>query len=160
MVNNKKMINRVILLLIVGLFFASCGERPLYTRVYSFDNNLWNEKDTAVFEVDIADTTKPYQSTLFLRTTTDYLYSNLWVYVDIIAPDSVRSRVAYPISITRADGSWVGEKSGTIVNHQLTFNATQFPLKGKYIYKISQAVSQKEIENILDIGLTLAEIKK
>lgn len=153
------MINKIILILTIGLFFTSCGERPLYTAVYSFDDKIWTDKDTAVFELNVDDTTTEYQSTLSLRTTTDYLYSNLWVYVDIIAPDSVKSKVAYPISITQADGRWIGEKSGTIVNHKLTFGAASFPLKGKYTYKITQAVNKEMVENVLDIGLTVTEIK-
>ncbi|MGB0932709.1 MAG: gliding motility lipoprotein GldH [Lishizhenia sp.] len=153
------MINKIILILILGLFFTSCGERPLYTEVFSFEDKVWTEKDTASFEVNITDTTTQYQSTLYLRTTTDYLYNNLWVYVDITAPDSITSRVAYPITVAQADGRWVGDKSGTIVNNKLTFGATAFPMKGKYTYKISKAVNQKQIENVLDIGLTIAEIQ-
>lgn len=149
------MINKGLFILCIGLFFASCGERPLYSEVYSFDNKTWNQTDTATFNVIIEDTLTPYQSTLLLRTTTDYLYSNLWVYVDIVAPDGVKSTVAYPISITRPDGSWIGTKSGTIVESKLIFGAAIFPMKGKYTYSLRQAVNQKEVENTLDIGLLI-----
>lgn len=135
------------------LFMTSCGDQAYYDKAYSFENNNWSETDTAHFEVDVDDTVQPFNFVLTLRTTTQYQYSNIWVYVISEAPDSTKSKVAQRIPLARPDGSWIGRVSGTIVESKLRFDSKTFPMKGKYTFDIVNATQQESIEEVLDISL-------
>jgi gliding motility-associated lipoprotein GldH len=134
---------------------VSCSETAIFDQVKSFDNKTWSQGEQLVFEVDVDDTIRPYDFEITLRTTTDYSYSNLWIYISSQAPDDVTSKVAQRINIARPDGSWIGKASGTIVESKLIYRTQSFPFKGKYIFTIEQATQEDEIKNVLDLGLRI-----
>jgi len=149
---------------LVGMFFLSgifiiqgCSETAFYDDTYSFDDLEWNKGDTAVFTIDVNDTISHYDFLLTLRTTTEYQYSNLWVYIYSTAPDESTSKIAQKVPLARPDGSWMGRKSGTVVESRLRFDSNTFPLKGEYSFKIVNATRKETISNVLDIGLRIEE---
>ena len=46
---------------------------------------------------------------------------------------------------------------GTIVEHQLIFKRRKLPSKGKYTFMIEQGVTQKVLEDILDISFNVTK---
>ncbi len=142
-----------VLFSIILAVLSSCGEKAYYDDVYSFDDQQWEKSDTAVFTVPVEDTTNRFQFNVSLRTTTDYAYSNLWVYILSTAPDGSTSKVAQKLPLARPDGSWIGNVSGTVVQTEVRFAAKHFPLKGDYMFQFINATQQERIDDILDIGL-------
>lgn len=153
----KKVVKNLSFLVVFGLFamLQSCGEQPYFDEVYSFDDKSWDKKDTAIFKVDVQDTLMNHDFILSLRTTTDYLYSNLWIYILVTAPDGTTSKVAQKIPMARPDGSWIGKVSGTLVESRLRFDSKPFPIKGEYIFKLVNATQEKSITDVMDIGLRI-----
>ena len=45
--------------LVLLFFLASCGEKPLYEKAYSFKNREWKQDVKPVYNVEIADVKKP-----------------------------------------------------------------------------------------------------
>jgi len=152
-VRKNKTLAYLSLALVSLLVLTSCGEQAYYDEAYSFEDNNWSETDTAHFEIDVDDTIHPYNFVLTLRTTTQYQYSNIWVYIISEAPDSTRSKVAQRIPLARPDGSWIGRVSGTIVESKLRFDSKTFPMKGKYTFDIVNATQQENLEEVLDVSL-------
>ncbi len=146
--------------LVIGLILSSCGETPFYKEVYSFENREWAQDVKPSYEVDIKDIKKEYDFTLSLRVTTDYEFSNLWVFMKTIAPDGSTAREPFEIQITNEDGSWVGEKSGTMVTTNLYFRKRQLPLKGKYKFTIEQGITASKINEVLDLTFTIDGVKE
>ncbi|WP_158276188.1 gliding motility lipoprotein GldH [Brumimicrobium oceani] len=134
-------------------FLQSCGENPYFDESYSFDDTSWDKGDTAVFKVEVEDTLTRRDFILSLRTSKDYLYSNLWIYIMITAPDGTTSKVAQKIPMARPNGSWIGKVSGTIVESNLRFDSKAFPIKGEYVFEMVNATQQESITDVLDIGL-------
>lgn len=149
----SKIITYLSLALVSMLTLTSCGDQAYFNEAYSFEDNIWSEKDTAHFEINVNDTIQPFNFIMTLRTSTQYQYSNIWVYVISKAPDGTRSKVAQRIPLARPDGSWIGRVSGTIVESKLKFDSKPFPIKGKYIFDIVNATQQSELEEVLDISL-------
>jgi len=130
----------------------SCSEPPFYEKVYSFENKEWKQDEKLKFEVEITDLDEPYDFTLFVRTTTDYKYNNLWLFMKTEAPDGSSGREPFQLVISNPDGSWVGNKTGTIVETPLSFSKRKLPLKGKYTFTIEQGVTESKVDEILDLG--------
>ena len=157
----KKKINSRLLMYTcasVLTLFSSCGDAAYFEALHSFDDERWDKTDTAFFELEVDDTKADYEFSLSLRTTTEYEFSNLWVYIESTAPDGSTSKVAQQLPLARPDGSWIGNVSGTIVQTEVKFAAKVFPLKGDYSFKLMNATQQKSIDHVLDVGLTIRKI--
>ncbi len=146
--------------LFCATFLLSCSEQSFYEKSYSFKGNTWGQKVKPMFKIEITDTSKYYDFILTLRTTTDYAYSNAWIYMNTLTPNKIKAREPFEIKITNPDGTWIGTKSGTIVENLLYFKRRKFPLKGVYYFQMEQAVVQENLNEVLDIGLRLLETKK
>lgn len=141
----------------IGLFLlASCGGTPLYTKSYSFRNNEWKQEVKPVFKVNIPDTTNFYNITITLRTTTDYAYNNLWFFLHSSTPKGQTGREPIEVTIANPDGSWAGEKSGTVVETHLTFKHRKFPQKGWYTFTFEQGITEKTAKEVMDLSYTVA----
>ncbi|MBI1836371.1 MAG: gliding motility lipoprotein GldH [Flavobacteriia bacterium] len=148
----------VFFILISGLF-TSCGEQPYYEKVYSFKNNTWSQRVKPRFVVDIKDISKPYNFIVTIRTTTDYKYSNLWMYMNTLTPSGEKGREPFQMYITNPDGTWTGIKTGTVVENSLYFKKRKLPKKGKYVFTLEQGITESVIDEILDIDLRVEEAK-
>ena len=157
-----------ILLLIV---LWSCEQPALYERSYTFKNNTWAQNVKPRFVVDIKETAKEHVFVMTLRTTTDYKYSNLWVFLNTMNPKGETMREPVEIAVTNADGSWIGKKTGTIVETDVVFIRSkegQFEVfdrpgnpprmlkcslaeAGKYTFTIEQGITQMAIDEVLDL---------
>ncbi|MDX2359513.1 MAG: gliding motility lipoprotein GldH [Crocinitomicaceae bacterium] len=140
------------ILLLVALVLTACGEGPLYEKVYSFDDMKWDQEVKLEYPVKIESVEEEYDFTLFLRTTTDYKYNNLWVFMKTETPDGSIAREPFEIVITNPDGSWVGTKTGTIVETSLYFMRRKLPEVGTYTFTLEQGITESEIDEVLDLG--------
>jgi gliding motility-associated lipoprotein GldH len=132
----------------------------MYEKEYSFEGSSWSQKVKPSFKVDIKDIEKEYDFILTLRTTTDYNYNNLWVFLNTVTPSGVRAREPFEILITNPDGSWAGKKTGTVVEFPLNFKRRKMPEKGIYTFTLEQGITESTISEVLDIGLRVEEVKK
>lgn len=141
------------------LLLVSCQEQAMYEKVYAFENEEWTQKVKPLFKVDITDTTKEYDFILTLRTTTDYQFNNLWIFLNTTTPSGQKAREPFEIKITNPDGSWAGKKTGTVVEIPLYFRRRKMPEKGQYKFLIEQGITESKIDQVLDIGLRVEEAK-
>lgn len=150
----------IILLCILSVTVFSCQEAATFEKIYAFETNHWEQKVKPRFVVNIQDTTKSYNFALTLRTTTDYKYSNLWIYMTTLTPNGKKAREPFEIKVAHPDGSWVGKKTGTIVENVLNFNQRKLPMKGYYTFIVEQGITNQSIDEVLDIGLLVVEAEK
>jgi gliding motility-associated lipoprotein GldH len=143
----------------VAWVLFSCEKIPVYEKSYAFDQHEWPQQTKPIFRFQISDTSKEYDFLLTVRTTTDYKYNNLWVYLNTKTPDGKSAREPFEIKIANPDGSWTGKKTGSIVENTLYFKRRKMPLKGTYIFQLEQGVTQSRIDQILDIGLLIQDGK-
>lgn len=150
--------NSLFIILLSALLFA-CGEQPFYEKVVAFDDREWKLDVKPTYSFELKDVNKEYDFTLSLRTSTDYQYSNLWVFMKTITPDGAIAREPFEIVITNDDGSWVGEKSGSVVTTPLYFRSRKLPKEGKYTFIIEQGITQSKVDEVLDLTFRVDESK-
>ena len=144
---------------LVILAISSCGSDALFNQSIDIPNRTWKEKDVKTFKVDISDAAKVYDFVLTIRTTTDYQFANLWLYLTIDGPMGKSKR--FPIEIITADptGRWTGDKSGSLVSFSKLFMHDRFTKKGKYSLHFEQATTQKTLSEVVDITLDVYPMK-
>ena len=112
--------------IIVMIIVTGCTGSALYEKSFDFENKEWAQNVKPSFTVDIKDTTTAYNFIITLRTTTEYKFSNLWIYLNTATPDGQKVREPYEMKITNPDGSWAGKKTGTIVEKSIYFKNSVF----------------------------------
>ena len=147
---NKKLFIFSALLLVL---LTSCLNQPVYEKSYSFKKNQWDFNAKPSFKVEIQDTTQTYDFTITFRTTTDYEYNNVWFYLNTTTPDGEKAREPFEMKITNTDGSWIGKKTGTIVETELFFKSRKLPKSGIYSFYLEQGITEPNLKNVLDVGL-------
>jgi gliding motility-associated lipoprotein GldH len=148
---------RASLLIVLCFALFSCKEDSFYTKSFAFSHQVWNQDVKPVFKVDIQDTSILYDFVVTVRTSTDYAYNNLWVFLSTKPPHGQEVREPYEIKTTYPDGNWIGKKTGTIVEHELIFKRRKVPYKGIYTFTFEQAITMKKVAEILDISM---EVKR
>ena len=160
---------------LIGILFllvlCSCEQTALYERSYTFKKNMWEQNVKPRFVVDITEPGKEHVFVLTLRTTTDYKYSNLWVFLNTKNPKGETTREPVEIAVTHDDGSWVGKKTGTIVETEVVFIRSKegqlevfdrpgspprmlkcsLAEAGKHTFMIEQGITQMAIDEVLDL---------
>lgn len=136
-----------------------CGETPVYTKAFSFKNNAWTRDAKPQFIVPITDTALYYTITITLRTTTSYKYSNLWFFLHSKSPKGQTGREPIQVMIANPDGSWIGKKSGTIIENVLHYSHRKFPQKGNYVFTFELGVTQDKMPEVIDVTYAVEKDK-
>lgn len=113
-----------------------------------------------LFKVHIPDTTNLYTIEITLRTTTDYAFNNLWFFIHAKPPKGAVGREPVEIKLAHADGSWIGEKSGTVVTTSVYYRHKKFPQKGNYYFTLEQGITEDAVGEIMDITYTVTKDPK
>lgn len=144
---------------LLTVLLTACGEQPFYEKVVAFEGREWSQDVKPSYSFEVKDVTKQYDFTLSLRTSTEYKYSDLWVFMKTITPDGTVAREPFKIQITDETGAWIGEKSGSLVTTPLTFRSRKLPKKGKYTFVIEQGITQSKVTNVHDLTFRVEESK-
>ena len=139
------------------ILLFSCGDNSIVNQSYEFDNETWKKTNKPNFTVEIKDSTKLYDFVFVIRTTTSYAYSNMWLYLSSIAPKGKPSKEALQVRIADETGRWLGNKTGSSVEHYIKFSKRKLPLIGKYTFELNLATVENQLDNVLDVSFTVRE---
>ena len=138
----------------------SCGEQPYFMETISFDGQKWTQNIMPEFKVNFEGDTSSYDVIFTFRTSTDYAYNNLWIYLTTAGPmcPSISENTAFfgrkakELKIAKPNGEWLGQKSGTFIENKLYYIRSKF-CKGTYTFKLEQGITMKEMQNISDVTI-------
>ncbi len=150
---------RSLLFVVLVTFLFSCDDASFYTKSYSFNNNTWERSVKPKFIVEIKDTKHLYDFIVTLRTSTSYKYNNLWIFLNTTPPNGLLVREPFEIKTCYPDGSWIGKKTGSIVEHTLIFKRRKVPSRGKYKFILEQGITEKLIDEVVDISFEVKLVK-
>ena len=141
--------------ILITLF--SCGKPPFFEKNVAIENSIWSIEKTVDFELSVKDTFGLYDFYVNIRNHGDYGYANLWLFITTKMPDGKLYADTIECMLADKSGRWYGNSSaGNIRDHRIMFKrGFRFPKYGNYELKVEQAMREKEIEGITDIGLRI-----
>jgi gliding motility-associated lipoprotein GldH len=144
------------LCVIAVLMLAACGSQPLFEDTYDFRDHSWGSGESPAFTFVANDTVTPYNFVVTLRTTPDYEYSNLWVFMYTQNPNGTQRKDTLNFPLAEPSGKWIGKNTGSVIEHELLigFNRS-FPESGEYLIRFEQAIPDPEVKHVLDLGLRI-----
>jgi gliding motility-associated lipoprotein GldH len=149
-----------LLLLLPLLLFSSCGETPFFEETVEIPDQTWKHADMIQFKVEVDDTVNTYDFFVNIRHTKSYSYSNLFVFLHTIAPDGRKMTDTLEFPMADPEGNYVGKVSGGLVlNRIIVKKETRFPKSGEYKFILEQAMREKELPEITDVGLSIVKNK-
>ena len=145
---------KILFAITVAFLLASCSTNTLYDESMVIPDAKWDVDVRPYFDVTVDDTLADYAFYLNIRHLENYRYSNLYIFMHTEFPNGHITHDTIECILAMPDGRWMGKGSGTIRSAKILLNpALRFPLRGNYLFEIEQAMRDKELKGITDIGI-------
>lgn len=152
----KKMNRRILFFVSILIIFIACDSNKIYNNFCSIGAKNWDKDSIVSFQFDIIDTTHNYNIFLNTRNLENYPFSNLWLFIDIIAPDKRTVRDTIEYQLAKPNGQWIGKGTTGIYLNQFNFKSNiYFPLSGNYEIRVQHGMRDSNLKGLRDIGLTI-----
>jgi gliding motility-associated lipoprotein GldH len=150
---------RTLVYIFIIAFIAGSCRLDMYEKMHSFPKHEWSSADSAVFEVNISDSSTPHQLYLVFRHDDAFHFKNLWLNIHVTAPDTT---YAFRREFILADNNkWLGTGMNDIYEERIPFspNATKFR-NGKYRFVFRQVMREDPLEKVANIGLRVEKFSE
>jgi gliding motility-associated lipoprotein GldH len=143
--------------ILISLFLIqACDKNRFYFKFVEIPGDKWNNKNILHFDVPILDTINSHSVYLLVRNTANYKYNNLFLFVTTTSPLGYSIRDTLELTLADQRGKWTGKGAADIFTSQHPYKINvRFPYRGVYSFDIEQALWEKDLMNISDIGLRI-----
>jgi gliding motility-associated lipoprotein GldH len=148
------------LLFCVVVALCSCNKGVIYQKYNTIPDNTWDMNSPLTFTVPITDTINQYNVYVNVRNADSYDFSNLYLFIDITAPNNATERDTMNCILADNSGKWLGEGLGDIWDNKILFKYNTRFRKGDYKFKITQAMRVNKLTEIMDVGLRVEQTPK
>jgi len=148
-----------VLMLFFGAILFSCSGNE-YEKSYSIENETWSAGELLQFNFEVDDMYARYNIYLHLRNTTEYGYSNIFLFVNVLYPDNSIATDTVEGNLTDGRGRWLGSGSGKYRNNKFIYKSNiAFPQTGTYVFTVEQAMRNEALKGVASVGLEIEKIK-
>jgi len=142
----------------VLLLFASCDRSKVFDLYQDVDPGGWSSSEALEFEVEIdAQEGVLFNYLIGLRNNNDYLYANIFFFVDVESPDGERQTDTLQYLLAEPGGKWLGSGVSEIKYNLFKFKEEQTMQSGVYKFSIAHGMRDDLLLGIEDVGLRLEE---
>lgn len=147
------------LLFFMILLISSCiSKNGTWQHNTVIKDCIWNKDTTLTFCLPIEDTVTLCSLSVYLRNRTDYSFQNLYLFLNIKAPNGNTTTDTLNFNLAYDDGKWTGSGGLFSKYRENTFlyrKYVKFPEKGSYNINIRHGMRKDNLEGISSVGLIL-----
>ena len=159
----KKNRNKIVIISLIILCFASCDSKRIYDSYVSVSNQSWEKEKTISFSFNVKDTIKRRNLFINIRNNNSYAFSNLFLITELNFPNGKKIVDTLEYEMTDVSGRFLGTGLTEIKENKLFYKENVvFPNSGDYKVFISQAMRKngetdgvKELEGITEVGFRI-----
>lgn len=145
------------------LFFLSvlfsCDSTKIYDEYIAVNPSGWDASTPIQFELELSATQdEVFNCLIGLRNNNEYLYANIFLFVDIEDPNGVLYTDTLQYLLAEPSGKWKGSGVGAIKHHLFMCKDAQVLMDGVYKFRISHGMRTDTLFGIEDIGLRIESI--
>ncbi len=155
---------RLAAITLLTLLFSQCKPIDLFERTVDIPNQAWKSDFNPSFSFEIKDTNVLYEASLILRHTDAYPFNNIWLSIQVEAPDTL-----YTFRTEQRLGSneqgWLGTGMNDVFEHRLPLNAAlenagvSFRRAGTYTFRLTQLMREDPLPHVLQTGIRVERKK-
>lgn len=139
------------------VLLTSCGRNILYSDVVKMKDEEWSMYDPANFSCPVNDTTGSYNVSFSVRTSTEYPYRNLFLFVVTTFPSGTTLTDTVQGMLTDEKGEWLGKGVGDIREVAIPYKSNVFfPEAGEYHFRVIHGMRDTVLNGVYDIGLKIS----
>jgi len=147
--------------LLLALILISCVKGILFSDTVRMEDEQWSMYDPAKFACIVEDTTGSYNLTFTVRTSSDYPYRNLYMFVITTFPSGLSVSDTLQGVLSNEKGEWLGKGAGDTRELIIPYKSNVFfPEEGEYHFKVIQGMRDTILYGIYDFGMTIAKQAK
>jgi gliding motility-associated lipoprotein GldH len=147
-------------ILLLTLFFA-CTRNAIFDTTKKIDDGVWKSSDIVKFSVPVTDTLQPCNFYINIRNSTEYPFSNLYLFIKTFYPNGKISIDTVECYLADTEGKWLGNRSGGRVDNRILFRKSfRFRMLGTYSFEFEQAMRTEELHGIEDFGIRIEKFEK
>lgn len=153
--------NRLFILSFLSVLFISCDNNRLFEKNIKIDQNVWDIQQNPSFNYINNDTTSTQKLIINIRHSSNYPFSNLWLFVHTTLPDNSLITDTLECILAKKDGKWLGNGLGDIWDLQANYESRIFNLQGAYNFRFEQAMRHgdlskiEQLPGIMEMGLRI-----
>jgi gliding motility-associated lipoprotein GldH len=137
---------------------SACDKGRVFDENKSIAGNKWYYKNMIPFDVQIMDTTKLYNVYVNLRITSDYKYSNIFMWLNTTNPEKKTDKRRIEIRLANDGGKWLGSGLGDIYDYQFpVLQKVKFPNGGFYRFELEQNMRDDTLLYVKSTGIRIEE---
>lgn len=138
--------------------FTACDPGRVYDENKPITDNNWFYKNRVPFDIQITDTTKLYNVYVNLRITSDYKYSNIFMWLHTINPERKTDQRRIEIRLADDGGKWLGSGLGDLYDYQFpALQNIKFPSSGFYRFELEQNMRDDTLASVKAVGIRVEE---
>lgn len=151
---------RLCLAAAVSLLIASCNTDRIYLDRQSLAPDMvWDMNNILEFEADVADASQFYDIMLELRTVDYYPTSNMWLYINTVAPSGAVRKDTMECILRDEKGFSTSNRMniGEVEDYEIPFklNPVKFQESGRYKFQIQHGMRMEKLPFVNEVGLAI-----
>jgi len=159
---NKQLSYYSVLVSFVLLLTTSCTNNDFFNE-YQTISDGWQKDKPVIFDFESLDTLKTYNAYLNLRTTNQYPYSNLFIFIKMTDPEGFTLVDTLQYQMANPDGSMMGNGFTDVKEHKLVWRK-KLALKKQGVYtvelnhamrKLNEVKGDQNLHGVTEVGLQL-----
>lgn len=148
----------LIQVLCIGLF--ACDPNRIIDENVSTGEDGWFKDDVKTFSFEINDTTSRYNMYINVRNSNEYMYQNLYLFIEMISPSDKFFMDTVELTIADNKGKWTGSGIGNIWQSQKSLlEKVKLTESGVYKIKTVHGMRNDTLPGITEIGFRVEKIK-
>lgn len=152
---------------VIFTFLFSCDDSIEFLKYESFDNASWETSKKVSFDFSVTDTISPKNLFIYLRNTSEYPFSNLYVITTLTFPNQTKVVDTLQYEMADASGKFLGKGFTDIKENKLFYKEQKvFENKGNYQFQIRQAMRKNgevrpitSLKGVQDIGFSIEKVE-
>ncbi len=145
--------------ILLSLLLNACDSNRVFDKNLPLEDAVWDRNQIARFDVEIDDTTAQYSLFVNVRNAGQYPYRNIYLFTQIQSPNGQYARDTAEFILADGRGNWLGKGIGDLWEYQFPYKQNvMFPSKGTYRIELEQAMRDKELKYITDIGIRVEKV--
>lgn len=138
---------------VTSMLIAACSDNYVYNGYVTMPHERWHADSLASFRVPVSDTITFYNLFVNVRNTTDYPYQNLYLFINITAPNGASVRDTFECYLADDHGKWLGKGKGKLRDNRFIYRQNiRFGTEGDYTVTLQQAMRVEQLKGISEVG--------
>ena len=141
---------------LLAVIMLSCDRGTVFSGNYRVSDEKWSMYDPASYACTIADTVRTHDIEFSLRTSTEYPYRNIYLFIVTTFPSGTTVTDTLHAMVADEKGRWLGRGAGDLRELSIPYKSNVwFPETGEYHFRVVQGMRDTILRGVYDLGMKI-----